>query len=61
VIDTFDEDAVAVTKESYRIGVGELPAFPPSTEPPGGPVDPPDHIDTAPGALPLPGSANYTG
>lgn len=63
VIDTFDKDAVAVTKQSYRIGVGELPAFPETVEPPTEPVDPPGTTDvgTAPGATPVPGSASYTG
>ena len=54
IIDTFDEDAVATTSHSYRIGVGDLPRFPEAAEPPSGPDEPP--VVDAPGATPVAGS-----
>ena len=62
IIDTFDEDAVAVTKETYTVGVGELPEgicrnapeVPPTTEPD-------DDVAPAEGAQPVAGSPDYTG
>ena len=59
IIDTFDEDAVATTSHSYRIGVGDLPRFPEAAEPPSGPDEPP--VVDAPGATPVAGSPRYTG
>ncbi|MBX3284102.1 MAG: alkaline phosphatase D family protein [Actinobacteria bacterium] len=59
IIDTFDEDAVATTSQSYRIAVGELPTFPSTAEPPVTPAEPP--VAPAPGATPVSGSPRYTG
>jgi hypothetical protein len=71
VIDTFDIDAVAVTKQSYRVAVGELPEgicddVPPrpTTTVPDGSVEPaasPATPATAPPASPVAGQASYTG
>jgi alkaline phosphatase D len=63
VIDTFDADAVAVTKETYRVPVGSLPegtcANAPLAPPPGGGPD--DDVAPAEGAVPVPGRPSYTG
>jgi alkaline phosphatase D len=67
IIDTFDEDAVATTKESYVVAVGELPegicanvpetptttTTQPTGTGPGG--------TDAPPATPVPGAPSYTG
>lgn len=62
VIDTFDENAVAVTKQTYTVKVGELPEgicanapeVPTTTVPD-------DAVPEAGGAQPIPGDASYTG
>jgi len=65
VIDTFDEDAVAVTKETYEVAAGSLPEgicnptpLPTTTTTT---TVPDDGVAPAEGAQPIAGSPSYTG
>lgn len=62
VIDTFDVDAVAVTKETYVVEAGSLPEGACGNEPPAPDPDPdPVGGAEATGAQPIAGTATYTG
>jgi alkaline phosphatase D len=67
VIDTFDADAVAVTKESYEVRAGELPQGacgnlePTPTTPTTVPEGTGPGGTDAPPATPVPGAPSYTG
>jgi len=65
VIDTFDEHAVAVTKQSYTVADGELPTAAPGAGEPPSTTTPADGSGTtvpdAPGAAPVSGSPTFTG
>jgi alkaline phosphatase D len=63
VIDTFDADAVAVTKETYEVPVGSLPegACGNAPMPPTPPTPPGEELPDAEAATPVPGRPNFTG
>jgi alkaline phosphatase D len=66
VIDTFDAEAVAVTKERYTVAAGALPEGACGNPTPVDPTDPTDPTDAvgpqeATGAQPVAGSPTYTG
>jgi alkaline phosphatase D len=63
VIDTFDADAVAVTKETYEVPVGSLPegACGNVPVPPTPPTPPGEELPDAEAATPVPGRPNFTG
>lgn len=67
IIDTFDVDAVATTKESWTVAVGELPEGICQPDPPTpttsttSTTTPGDGPTAAPGAQPVSGTASYTG
>jgi alkaline phosphatase D len=63
VIDTYDADAVAVTKETYEVPVGSLPEGACGNEPapPTPPTPPGEEAPAAEAATPVPGSPSFTG
>ena len=62
VIDTYDEGAAAVTKETFTVAAGELPEGI-CANAPTDPVDPtdPGDVDPADAAQPIAGNPTYTG
>ena len=61
VIDTYDEGAAAVTKETFTVAVGELPEGTCANAPVAPPADDPSDAAPADAAQPIVGSPDYTG